>query len=277
MTSGQLGPKCGKEVVPIAPKSKAQPIAENEYVKELVAILRENNAPDTKDFLAVLGQVGAMEKQLDAAVKELAAMRQELKTAQEQNHPVRTTLQKAVIAMQGQVLDLRDKLAELKRQVIDGSKSAVAAFREKGIAALDNVARFFKIKPMLETMRDSLNESIKWDDNAISKIEAISAEYHQAGRHLKNIGRAMLGKEGIQEAKPTGKLAKTILAPYRAERSCLSAMKKSVEAAIGNVARLEDRAKPSIKKSIQEHSGQTAQDKKETPTPERPRPANAER
>ena len=143
-----------------------------------------------------------MEKQLDAAVKELAAMRQELKTAQEQNHPVRNTLQKAVITMQGQVLDLRDKLAELKQNVIDGCKSAVAAFKEQGITALDNVARFFKIKPVLETMRDSLDKSIKFDDKAIAKIEAISAEYHQAGRHLKNIGRAIRGKEAIQEVRP---------------------------------------------------------------------------
>lgn len=242
-----------------------------------MAILRENNAPSTTDLLAVLNQVATMEKQLDAAVKELAAMRQELKTAQEQNHPVKHALQKTVIVMQGQVFDLRDKLSELKQHVIDGCKNAVAAFRENGISALDNVARFFKIKPLLETMRDSLNESIKWDDKAISKIETISAEYHQAGRHLKNIGRAMLGKEAIQEAKPAGALTKTILAPYRAERSCLSAMKKGVESAIGNFTRLEARAKPSIKKAIQEHSEQAAQNKKDAPTPERPRPANAER
>ena len=105
--------------------------------------MKENNAPSTKDFLAVLNQVATMEKQLDAAVKELAAMRQGLKTAQEQNHPVKHALQKTVIVMQGQVLDLRDKLAELKQHVIDGCKNAVAAFRENGISALDNVARFF--------------------------------------------------------------------------------------------------------------------------------------
>ncbi|MBA9086046.1 hypothetical protein FHR92_002519 [Fontibacillus solani] len=123
-------------------KTTAEPILENEHVKELLAILRDNNSPSTKDFLAVLNQVGAMEKQLDAAVKELSAMRQELKTAQAQNHPVKTALQKAVIVMQGQVLDLRERLTELKQTVIDGCKNAVAVFKENGISALDNVARF---------------------------------------------------------------------------------------------------------------------------------------
>lgn len=255
----------------------AEPIMDNEHVKELLAILKENNAPSAKDYLSVLKQVTAMEKQLEAAVTELVSMRQDLKTAQEQNHPVKNTLQKAVIAMQGQVLELRDKLAKLKQSVIYGCKNAVAAFREKGISALDNVARFFKIRPILEAMRGELDKSIASDDKAISKIEAISEEYHQAGRHLKNIGRAMLGKEAIQEAKPPGKLTKTILAPYRAERSCFCAMKKSVEAAISNFTRLEDRAKPSIKKTIQKHSEQTAQDKKEATAPERPRPTHAER
>ena len=74
-------------------------LLENEHVKELLAILEANNAPDRKDFLAVLNQVGAMECQLDAALKELAAMRRELNDAQKQNHPVKTAMQKAVIAM----------------------------------------------------------------------------------------------------------------------------------------------------------------------------------
>jgi len=277
-TSGQLGPKSGKEVENSMIEASAAPLAENEHVKELLAILRENNSPSTKDFLAVLQQVGAMEKQLDAAVKELAAMRRELQEAQEQNHPVKTAMQKAVIAMQGQVLDLRDKLAELKQNVIDGCKSAVAAFKEKGISALDNITRFFKVKPLLENMRDTLNDSIKHDDKAIARIEAVSAEYHEAGRHVGNIGRAMMGKEAVQDVKPVGKLAKALEAPFRAERSCFVSMKKSVEAAIGSLARLEERAaerKPSIKQAMQTFNEQIAQAKKDAPAVERPRPAAA--
>lgn len=85
-------------------KPTAEPIMENEYVKELLAILRENNAPSAKDFLAVLQQVGAMERQLDAAVKELTAMRQELQAAQEQNHPVKSTMQRRLSPCRGRYL-----------------------------------------------------------------------------------------------------------------------------------------------------------------------------
>ncbi|TQI66192.1 DUF6674 family protein [Clostridium sp. KNHs216] len=261
-------------------KTTTQPIIENDHVKELLAILRENTSPSTKDFLSVLNQVSAMEKQLDAAVKELSAMRQELKTAQEQNHPVKTTLQKAVIVMQGQVLDLRDKLAELKQSVIDGCRNAVVAFKETGISALDNVARFFKVRPILETIQDTLTKNITYDDKTIAKIESISTEYHQAGRHLKNMGRTMLGRDTVQEVKQTGKLAVLISAPFRAERFHFSNIKGHVEKSLNMLARLEERAaekKPSIREALATHNEKIAQAQKDTPTVERPNPANAER
>lgn len=261
-------------------KNTVEPILENEHIKELLAVLREHNSPSTKDFLAVLHQVGAMEKQLDAAVKELATMRQELRTAQEQNHPVKTALQKAVIVMQGLVLDLRDKLAELKQNVIDGCKNAVAAFKENGISALDNVALFFKVRPILEAMRDMLTENIQYDDRAIAKIEAISTEYHQAGRHLKNMGRVMLGREAAQEVKQPGKLAAVISTPFRAERSHFSSIKSHIEKSLNTLARLEERAvekKPSIREALATHNEKIAQAQKDVPTTERPRPVNAER
>lgn len=258
-------------------KTATAPIQENEHVKELLAILRENNAPSTQDFLAILNQVGAMEKQLDAAIKELAAMRREMNEAWEQNHPIKTALQNAVKTMERNVAALRERLDAVKQNVIEGCKNAVAEFKEKGVAALDNIARFFKVRPILEAMHSELNKNIQFDDKAIAKIVAVSAEYHEAGRHIKNMVRAMSGKEAIQEAKSIGKLAKTLEAPFRAERFWHISMKKTVEAAIGNLSRLEERAKPSIQKAIQNHKEQITQTQKEAPIVERPRSVNAER
>lgn len=258
-------------------KTATAPILENEHVKELLAIMRENNAPSTQVFLAVLNQVGAMERQLDAAVKELAAMRRELNEAREQAHPVKTALQIAVKTLDKNVTALRERLDAVRQTVIEGCKNAVDAFREKGISTLDNIVRFFKVRPMLESMRDDLGKSIRFSEATISNIELVSTEYHEAGRHIKNMVRAMAGKEAIQDAKSVGKLAKALEAPFKAERSCLVSMKKTVEAAIGNLARLEERTKPSIQKAIQAHNEQIALPKKDAPAIEHPRPANVER
>ena len=254
----------------------SKPIAENEHVQELLKILQENNSPSIKDMFSVVQQITAMEKHLASAVNELSNMRTQLADMEARNHPIKNTLQKACIAMQAQVLDLRDKLAELKQDFIEGCKNAVTAFREKGISALDNMAKFFKIKPALESVRNSCNKTIAIDNKAITNIETVSKEYHEAGKHLKNMARAIFGKEPTAEAKPMGSLAKALIAPYKAERKCFTAMKSCAEKAIGSLSRLEERAeKPSIQGAIKTFSEkisqeQAAQAKTGLTIPERP-------
>ena len=244
-------------------------IIDNEYVQELLAILNENNAPSTKDFLDVLKHVTAMERQLDTAIGELAAMRQQLAEAEANNHPIKNTLQKSVITMQSHVLDLRDRLAELKNNIIEGCKNAVSAFKEKGIAALNSIAGFFKIKPALESMENSLNKAINQDNKMINKIETVSQESREATRHIRNIGRALLGKEPIKEAKPMGKAARLMIAPIKVQKKCLEGIKKHVTAAMSSMDKLEKRAvehKPSILGTMEKYEKQiAAQGKKDTP------------
>lgn len=260
-------------------KTATAPVLENEHVQELLATLRENNAPTTQDFLAVINQIGAMERQLDAAVQELAAMRRELNAAREQAHPVKTALQNAVKTLDKNTATLRERLDAVKQNIIEGCKNAVAAFRENGVSALDNITRFFKARPILESMRGSINRSIALENRMISTIEAVSIEYHQAGKHLRNMVRAMTGQEAVQDVKPVGKLAKAMEAPLKANRACFAAMKKSVETALSRIAVLEKamKRKPSIQKTMQSLNEQIAQEQKDAPTVERPRLARTER
>ena len=255
-------------------KMVAVPLLENEYVKELLAIMEANDTPGRRDLLAVLAQVGAMERQLNAAVTELAALRRELNAAREQAHPVKTALQNTGAALEKNVADLRDKLSTVKQNVIDGCKNAVDTFKEKGISALVNIARFFKVRPMLEDMRGELSNGIRADRAAMVKIKAISTEYHEAGRHIKNMGRTLMGKESVSDAKPLGKLAKSLEVPFKAELSCLSAMKRSVETALSRLAALERAAerKPSVQKTIKTFHEQIAQKQESVPDTEKSRP-----
>jgi len=251
------------------------PIISDENVKELLKIMQHNNVPTMSDFMTILNQVGAMEKQLEAAVNELAAMRRDLAEAQKQNHPVKNSLLKTVENMQGQVSDFRDKLTTLKENIINGCKTAVNAVKEKGLSALRNIAEFFNIRPGLESLRDGLKEGIKHDNAAIDKINAISNEYHEAGRHLKNIGRAMTGKDSIQEAAPPGKLAAAVTAPYRAGRSSRDATLRCVNKAIAAIGRLENtERKQSIMEKIQNIDKQIKEAEKKAPVIVRVRAAN---
>ncbi|WNX85699.1 DUF6674 family protein [Agathobaculum sp. NTUH-O15-33] len=64
-------------------KRAAAPLLSEPAVRELLAVMEKHNAPGKEDFLAVLEQVAGLEKQLGAAVEELAAMRKELAEARE--------------------------------------------------------------------------------------------------------------------------------------------------------------------------------------------------
>ena len=59
-----------------------QLLVENEYVKELLAVLKENPSPSGKDFAEMVAHVGELESRLAEAVEELKTMRQELQQVQ---------------------------------------------------------------------------------------------------------------------------------------------------------------------------------------------------
>lgn len=267
--SSHVDPKQGKEETDMA---QAVPLLDNEHVKELISIMQEKQVPTMRDLLLVVNEVNAMEKQLGAAVAELAAMRRELAEAQKQNHPAKDALQKAVITMQNRVLHLRERLAELKQNVIVGCKNAVAAFKEQGAVALHSAADFFHIRPGFTAMRRELDTAIREDDAAIAKIEAISTEYHQAGRHIKNMGRALLGKEAVEDTKAPGKLAAAVSLPFRNERKVFAAMRGGADKALAGLERLEqaaERSRPSINDTLDTLNAQIAQQeaRRDTPAP----------
>ncbi len=245
------------------------PIMENENVRELLSLLKENRAPTMQDLLDVLTYVAEMERQFGEALNELQGIRQELSAAQKYNHPAKATLQNAVKTVEENVATLREQLEAIKQSVIDGCRNAVAAFKEKGIAAMDNIARFVKIKPMLESMRDNLAKTIQTEDKALAAIDTVSAEYHQAGRHVKNIIRAVAGKEAAQDVKPAGKLARALRAPFQLLRAGHMAMKDTVGRTIGKLAQLEKAAerKPSVEKTMRKYREQAQKAPKARPAP----------
>ncbi len=254
-------------------------LLENEHVKELLALLKENRVSN-QDFMNVIGYVGAMERQLDTAVSELSSMRRELSELREQqSHPVRKALQKAIHALEGKITETRERLEAVKADIIVGCKNAVAAFREKGVTALNGLASFLHIRQGLQAIRDGMDGNIQFDEQSIKKIADISAEYHEAGKHVKNIGRAVLGKETVQETKPMGRLAKAMQAPYRVDRSLSDAIKRQAVAALSSLDKLEQRAqrqgadktdktpekKPSVLRNLQDLKERAAQTPKKPP------------
>lgn len=108
-----------------------QLLVENEYVKELLAVLKENPSPSGKDFAEMVAHVGELESRLAEAVEELKTMRQELQ--QVQNRSLKAVLQKSCKSLENNISNMRQKLAELKDRIIEGCQKL---FRLSKSAAL---------------------------------------------------------------------------------------------------------------------------------------------
>ena len=218
------------------------PLAENQYVKELFSILSDNGR-DTAGLTALLGHVSEMEGFVKRAEDKIADMKSQLAEMKEiQNHPVKAALQNAVKSLEHKVAEVKEQLSELKNNIALGCKNAVAAFKEKGTAALDKLASFFHIKNGLQGWKKSIDSIIRADDKAVAQINAFASEYHSAGRAFKNMARLAVGKPPLDAKKEAGKIAKAFAAPYKAQKGILTKLKKSIDKAISGLEGLETKA-----------------------------------
>ena len=239
------------------------PLFENEYVKELFSILKNNNK-DTNGLTALICHVNGLEAFVKQAEGKIADMKTQLDTIKEiQNHPIKTILQNITKSMEALVVKIKNQVADLKTNIIEGCKNAVAAFKNYGVTALDKLASFFNLKSTFQDISKNIDKYIKHDDNAIAMIATFSKEYHLAGRHIQNMGRALTGKKPIDSVKESGLIAKAISAPYKADRSIMLGMKKAVDKLVARIeknelnatAKREARAssKPSLKEKLNEN------------------------
>lgn len=262
-------------------------LADNEYVKELFAIMQKNGK-DTAGLATLLNHVSEIENFMIRAEDKITDMKLQLAEIKEiQNRPIKATLQNTIKTLEVKVAEGRERLAELKANIIEGCKNAVAAFKEKGAAVLNNLAAFFDIKNHLQDWKKNIDVAIKADDKAIAKIKAFSIEYHSAGRAIKNMARVAIGKEPLDIKKESGKLAKALAAPYKAHKSALISLGKSMNKAIAKLEQLESMTavkqsertidkKPSLLGRLEAGKERVKQIKREALMPERVKVKGAE-
>jgi uncharacterized protein YukE len=256
------------------------PLADNGYVKQLFGILRDNGC-DATGFAALLVHVSEMESFVKRAESAISEMKSQLDGLKElQRRPIKSALQNAVKSLERKVSEVRERLGELKASIVRGSESAIRAFKEKGVSALNSIASRLGVKKSLRGWSESVDGIIRADDKAVAKIKAFAGEYHQAGASVRNMARLLTGKEPVDAKKEAGRLAKTLAAPYRAQRAAAVGLRKSLSKAISSLERLEKREQPrqpvrvAIKKSsligrLHENMELVEQRKREMPVRER--------
>lgn len=244
------------------------PFAENEHVKELLVILRENNK-DEKSMNNILEFVSSITNDLNKATEALNSTMRELNAVRD--HPIKAAMQKESHRMRVSINGARAWLGKIKTKIIEGCKKIVTAFKRAGVSALDGFVKVFDIKADLESMRNNIEKNIISNQASITKIKVMSENYHAAGRHIKNIGRALRGKEPIEAIKPNGKLAKLIAMPYRSEIKHLNKALIKANKKLAFIDRLEKAAekqkeeKPSTLENMKTLKAGIDQNKKDAP------------
>jgi len=202
----------------------ANALADNPYVQELFSVLKENDK-DTAGLSALLGYVKQMEDFVKSAEGQIVDMKCQIGEMKEiQKHPIKTALQNTCESLEKQVTGIKSQLNKLRASIVEACKHALTAVKEKGVTALDKLAGFFHIKQACEKIQKDCSHAMSGCDKSVAKIEQFSKEYHETGLHLKNMFRIAIGKDAVAQAKESGALAKSMCAPYKAEKKCLNSI-----------------------------------------------------
>lgn len=211
----------------------------NEAVRQFLELLIRERPEAGRAYSVMLGHMAGMEKQLDAAQRELSEVRKQL--AKMQEGPEKGSLSHIADAVGKRLQAMRQGLTEMKERIVEGAREAVEAAKQSGIKALDKAVSAIGIKKGLEAMQESLSSSISDIKSSIEKVETIGKELRSVGGHLKNAGRAVTGREQkVIDGGTEGRFQAAVLAPMRTEKGILDRMNNLVLAAIGSVERLEE-------------------------------------
>ena len=235
----------------MAEKTTAQ-LGENVDVKKLLALLSKVEGDRAKEFSQLIQYVDTMEKRFDLVSAELMQVRGQL--ADMQQGPVKKALSAAVTAIDNGVHTARGRLAAVKEQIAEGAARAVEHVKHAGLAGLNKAVSFLGVKKTLNLLRADLNSSITDAKRTIAKVEAIGEELRSVGGHLKQAGRATIGKERQEvDASKEGRFQAGLLAPLRTVRDVMTSIEKTAGAAVGQLEKLEQAAekKPSVRENLQ--------------------------
>lgn len=266
------------------------PLQGNEAIQQFMKLLVENGRRgQAMDLSALMWYMDGMNRQYEAVLTELQALKEQL--SQEKKPSVKYVMQRTAAKLEHKTHQIKDVLDSLWEKVAQCAADAVRDVKEMGVSALDKAISALGVKKALETLQEGISGLAADTRKSIVKVEHMGHDLRSAGTHLKNAGRAMLGKEPqVVNGGQEGRFQSVLLAPMRTTQRLLIGMNNATLAAIGSTEHLERRAsevrdvraertaagKPSIRKNLEEKKAQVAA--QSAPAPDRShKPPEAER
>lgn len=259
----------------LAPQKEEQTIA-NDNILELANILTDQNMQqESEQIKTLLSEIYKMHDEFVAVHKELSIVKEQL--MQMQNQPAmehqsgilsKSTKQfeKNMEQQHKRILGIADRLNKKAGSVIQG-------FKAVGVKALNGVCSFIGIKESFIELRDISRSNAIAAQATIDKINTVGTEWKRAVTHLKNAGRALIGKEGLPITEEQYKLFEMLKQPYQRKLEISNNRTEKLNKQIEKLDKLEQTAsKASVRNKLAENKAAISEHEKLAPQPEKEKP-----
>lgn len=244
-------------------------------MKELLNILIDVNMSQSQQTISLLmNYMNDMEENFFSVLQELDIVKEQLSNVHSttQTRTVRNTLSGLLENMENKVAQLQNQLKEIQVSLNEKAAQLVQDYKKQGIKVLNHVCGFLGIKETMTQLKESLLDNAQNMQESMEKIDNVAKELRGVSTHVKNVGRAMAGKEtmAVPEQKEKGFFYQ-MKRPYQSMKHFCENQAVKLEKGIATMESLEQYAnkpvhKPSIKETLQILKEQQAVQKKATLT-----------
>lgn len=203
---------------------------------ELLSVLEQNNLQQQREEVRVLvGYIEGMEEKLGQMMGEIQDMHTEVNRLHDQT--LRAKCSQLVGKAGDKIHQAKTMVSVTKGKLIDSAGNAVKTFKEKGRSALVQAVEAMRIPAALARLKRGFSHTAEAMRQSAGRLDTMREELHEVGGHMKNAGRALLGKP----AKQTKQIAsdKGILAKLRGLlESCgkaFSSMERGADSLMGKI------------------------------------------
>lgn len=236
-----------------------RPLTDNREVAALLHYMIQHQQKQThEDLTALLKTVSALEEQVRATNAELRTVKRELNIVRNSLSPAqRTSCERLVKAAETALRQAGEQLRNIREKIVQTAKNTLEAVRQTGISGLNGLSNLLGVRKSLHGLKAQMSWTADTLETGISRMEAAGKELHGAGEHLRNIGRALAGKESL--AKQAEKQA--ALAPLRSLAGAFRKMETRAGHALGALEKLERAAevkKPSVRETLKKMESRQA-------------------
>lgn len=221
--------------------TKTMQLTKEQNIMELVELLRKNNMKEAaNNIFEMAAYVDVMEKKVESVLKELGEVKEQLYKMEEREAEkgLKQTLKRTVGKLEQDCKAMKEKLFEVKEEIRAKAGKIVTVAKQKGKAALNKVSEFLGIRKKLQSIRQSVQESIADVDKSIGRIDAFGTGMREAGQKIANTFRTFADKPEKEYGEKKFSKTELIKKPFQAKRKLLSGILKCADAAIEKTERL---------------------------------------